>query len=197
MQHSEVRNRLLKAIDKAVNGGQWQGSLFYKNILKQLVELRSYVVSKLGERIIEDPNEADVAIAAAKTHLQSESDREAAGYEKVYVSLYQAESERMDRWLNTIKLLPEHYVSRPIYRQLEHMQEMIRAKASRTEAYAIVWVKTVDIVPHHSGITKHDRFGHELLSLKSGSIELENLVEFIHDGRSYRLIENQLIVKED
>ena len=193
MQHNEVRNKLLKAIDKAVTGGEWQGSLFYKNILKQLVELRTYVVSRLGENVVVKTsveNAADQVIA----NLQSDSDRAEAGYEKVYVSLYQSESERMDRWLNTIRLLPEHYVSRPIYRRLEHIEEMVRAKNSRTEAYAIVWVKTEDIVTHYSGTNQQDRFAHELLNLKAGSIQLENLVEFIHDKQSYWLIENQLVV---
>ena len=191
MEYHEVRDQLLNAIDEATSNGQWQVSLFYKNILKQLTELRAYVVSKLGEAQAPKTSGID-GLPAQVITSQSTMDDWAEGYEKVYVSLYQFAGERMDRWLNMVKLLPEHYVGRPIYRQLEHIQEWIRSKRCRAEAYAIVWVKTENIIPC-TETAPQDRFGHEFLTLKAGSIRLENLVAFVHDGKSYRLVEEQLV----
>jgi Dot/Icm secretion system protein IcmQ len=185
MQHSEARNKLLQAIDKAVQEGQWESSLFYKNMLKQLLVLRENLVTKLGDGFNEvASNEAKVVAAAAK---------QKDGYEKVYIGLYQSIGESLESWAATVRSLPEHAVGRPVYGVPEHIEEMVRVKNSRTEAYVVVWVKQTNILPHQLGLQLCDRFGHELLNLRAGSIQLEHIIEFVHDGKKYALINNQLL----
>lgn len=186
MRYHEVKDKLLEALDEAIHQGHWQGSLFYKNILKQLLELRKYVEEKLGAQLTEvsHGSENNPASVEAKE-----------GYEIVYISLYQAETDRMDRWLLTIKSLTEQYVSRPVYRNVAQLEELIRAKRSRTDGYVAVWVKSSDILLSSSGVPIKDRLGNELLTLQQGCVQLENIIEFVHDGRQYRIIDNQLVAR--
>ena len=44
---SKLRDQLLQTVDNAIEKGRWDNSLFLKNILKQLQELREYIIKEL------------------------------------------------------------------------------------------------------------------------------------------------------
>jgi len=180
----EVKDQLVTAIDQAIEKGEWTGSLFLKNILKQLEELRGYVIQELSED------------TSAKTISQKrqEAPQEREGYERVYISLYQSESNRLDRWVATIKMLTGYGISRPVYRSEEEVQHMIREKQSKSDAYVTAWVKQADILPSYSGTPLKDRWGYELVALKEGSVKPENIIMFVHDGKQYYLTDQGLML---
>ncbi len=182
MYHQEARDILVNALDKVINKDGWDSSLFFRNTLKRLLELREYVITELSppqEQILED-------IAAMDGALKQEQ-----GYKKVYIEIYQAQGDRLEGWINAVKKLGDYYVSRPAYQVEDHVRELITSKRSRNDAYVAVWIHQENIL---SMDKMRDRLGHELLSLREGSIKVENIIEFVHDKNRYRLIENKLIL---
>lgn len=186
MQQHTVKNKLIAAIDKALEEGRWDGSLFFKNIRKQLQKLRDFVKQELADDQIVNNFEDNMKLL--------EIERRKAGYEVVYVVIYQTDGEFLEKWVNPIKALTGHSVSRPVYQSEEHVAELIRAKRSRNDAYIAVWVKPTDVM-NRQNIVK-DKLGHPVLTLKDGSVKLENIIEFVHDNRRFMFQENELVVRE-
>ncbi len=180
-KRTETRNKLLALIDRTINQGHWDSSLFYRNILKKLEEMRQYVLSTLGDKE-QDLSHSEVAAVEEKT-----------GYRRVYIMLYQIKGEYLETWVNAVKTLPGYCVTRPIYNQEEHVQEIMRSKRGKSDAYVSLWVKAEDIAAGNA--LSQDRFGHPLINIREGSIKLENMIEFVHDGNTYQFIENQLVKK--
>jgi Dot/Icm secretion system protein IcmQ len=185
----EVKDQLLAAIDQAIEKGDWIGSHFLMNILKQLQDLRTYVLHELSE-------EPSAAPGSNHNLPQKQLDlaEEKEGYVRVYVSLYQSESDSLDRWFSTIKMLTGYGVSRPVYATEEEIQHVMRERRSPHDAYVSLWVKKTDIIPSYSGSPVKDRWGYTLLTLKEGSIQLQNIILFMHSGRRYYLTNRGLVL---
>lgn len=186
MHSSEVKNRLLGTIDKVIGNGQWETSLFFRNILKRLLGLRASIIDQLGE-------DAEDASSSSQSELSAIEHKE--GYQRIYVAIYQADGTHLNRWINVIKSLCERCMSRPVYSTEEEVAEMIRAKGSRSDAYIVAWIRPTDIVASYNGIVLKDRFGHELLTLKDGSIKLDNITEFVHEKKRYCFNSDRLVLR--
>lgn len=182
MYHQEARERLVNALDKAINEGQWEGSLFFRNILKRLHEIREYVVAELSDPEQDAGANAGVADTIAKQEQ---------GYQKVYIAIYQAQGDRLSGWTNAVSKLSDYYISRPAYQIEDHVREMVNAKRSRNDAYVAIWVHQEDILTTNKTL---DRWGHELLTLREGSVKVENIIEFVHDNYKYSLVGNKLVL---
>lgn len=184
MQYTQERQKLLSALDQAIDQGEWDSSLFYKNTLKQLLLLREGIAVEL--------NSDSETLSTHSLQAKNDSWMEKQGYQKVYISLYQADGERIESWAMAIKSLAEHCVGRPVYRHVEHVQQLLRVKHSRSEGYVVIWVRDLDILPPNAGLRACDRFGNELLNLRAGSIQIENIIEFVHDDKVYSFVNKQL-----
>lgn len=181
-----LKDKLLAALDKLIEKGHWDQSLFYKNILKRLHALRQSIIDSL-----EDEQDAFASSSSLpEIPLQKED------YRRMYVAVYQTEGERMDRWLYLVKNLPSFSISRPVYGEEAHAEELMRAKRGRNDAYVILWVKEQDILSPLSGALPFDRFHHALYTLKPTGVKLENLIEFVHDGKRYFFHKGQFVLKE-
>jgi len=183
----EVKDQLVAAIDEAIEQNEWTGSLFLKNILKQLQELRAYIIQELSE-----DTSPSVGSKIREATLQ-----EREGYERVCIALYQSESDRLDRWFATIKMLTGYGMSRPVYRSEDEVRRVIQAKQSKSDAYVVVWVKKIDILSPYGGVPLKDRSGYELLTIKEGSIKPENIITFVHGGQHYYLTDKGLVPSDD
>ena len=182
-EYTDIKNTVLAALDKAIADGDWEGSLFFQNIGKKLQEVRDHVAHKLDEEEKAEHSENLATLPETK-----------AGQQKIYISLYQADGNNLDRWQNTVKALGKHNISRPVYVEEEHIRSMIRAKTdAKREAYVVAHVTETCILPPHPGVPTEDKFGHQLLSLKERSIELNNILEFVHCDVRYRLAEGKLV----
>lgn len=182
MQPHDIREKLVQILDGLIEHGRWDSSLFLRNLLKRLQQVRATIAEKLPPPMLQDSS------------LEGVVSKE--GYERVYIELYQSSCEDLTSWRRTIENLCEHFVSRPVYRLEEHVQELIRSKRSRTDAYVVVWVKRDDIMPSADGHPVVDRFGHEVVRLKEGSVKIENIIEFVHDKLVYIYKDEQLVVKK-
>ena len=188
MSINNLKEQLLAAVDSAIENGYWDSSLFLKNMLKQLQELRAYISKELTGNI---PATKEEEIKQRIVNIL----REKEGYKTVYIALYQTENDRLDRWLLTIKLLSEYGISRPVYGSEAEMHNMLREKHGKGDAYVSVWVKETDILPTKGeGSLLKDRWGQVLLQLKDGFFRLENVIEFVLNGRRYHVLENSLIL---
>lgn len=168
--------KLVRALNGLLNTGNWDATLYLRTAKKHLEVLRNKASNKLFELVnLMDPE--------AKVQLEK---RVRQGYQKVFVSLYQADGKDMKKWKQVLRTLTTHSTTRPIYKDEAHIQELIRAKMDKlSEAYAMVEIREIDILPaYHRQYTK-DRFDHDLLSIREGAIRPENILEFVHDGKHY------------
>lgn len=182
MHPNEIREKLIQTLDSIIENGRWGSSLFLKNLLKRIEAMRAKLLAKLT-----------ASTASSTVALLAATQKE--GYQRVYIELYQASCENIENWAKTLKSLTEHFVSRPVYRMEADVQELVRTKHSRTDAYVTVWVKQSDIIPSSGEVLK-DRLGHELLKLRENSVQLENIIEFVHDKITYVLEAEQLVLKK-
>jgi intracellular multiplication protein IcmQ len=174
-EYIELRDKLLASFDEALSKGDWEASLFFRTIGKRLKEMRQLIIDEMP---IETEN-------SAQKFFQASSERH-ADLVKIYVSIYQTDWSNLDRWRSTVKALADYSVSRPVYRDEEHVKALLRAKPDkRREAYVVTFVKPTDILPQSPGRVLTDRLGHELLTLKDNCIQLENIVEFVHEDKRY------------
>lgn len=176
-EYIELRDKLLASFDEALSKGDWDASLFFRMIGKRLKELRQLIVDEMS---VETEN-------SSQNFFNSSFERR-TDLVKVYISIYQAEWSNLDRWRATVKALADYSVSRPVYRDEEHVKALLRAKPdTRREAYVVAFVKPTDILPQSPGRVLADRLGHELLSLKENCIQLDNIVEFVHEDKRYNI----------
>lgn len=190
ISHNEMKNQLLEALNEVMEKGQWHSSLFLRNILKQLQELHMQVTHEFTEVDEEEREEAITNNLQQRQALAEERE----GYQRAYITLYQAYSDQLDRWFTAIKMLDKYSASRAAYHSVQDVENMIRQKQSKCDAYVIVWVKETDILPvGEAGVLK-DRWGYELMTLKEGSFSLKNVIEFVHDGKHYCLTGQGLVL---
>ncbi|MGB6976825.1 MAG: Dot/Icm secretion system protein IcmQ, partial [Gammaproteobacteria bacterium] len=114
-----------------------------------------------------------------------------------YVSIFQMEGNNLHKWINTLKMLDHYSQSRPVYRTEEQVRAIIRTKSEQLrEAYVVIEIKENDIIPLSAGRTAVDRLGNELLTLKRGAIQPENIIEFVHSEHRYDFVEGQLVLQQ-
>lgn len=180
----EVNRKLVDVLDELLTAGNWEASLFLKAAGKQIRSLRD----RAQQLLIEVTNETVAE--------QNNKVLEKADHIKVCVSLYQNDGNNLAKWYQAVKALTEHSVSRPVYRDEEHVKTMIRSKAdAQPEGYVVAFIKESDVLRMPFGKTSLDRFGNELLCLRPNAIKLENIIEFVHCQQSYSLQENGLVLK--
>jgi Dot/Icm secretion system protein IcmQ len=172
--------KLVGILDKLLTTGDWETSLFLRKAKERLSELRDE-----AKNLVEQQN-TDRKAGAKKESL-------AAGIIKVYISLYQVDGTNLQAWLQTLKNLTLYNVTRPTYLSEQHVRELISSKVDmQRHAYVEVLVHESDIIPMES--VPVDTLGHELLILKEGVIQLQNIVAFIHANKKrYALKDSNLV----
>lgn len=178
----KLKNELLTLFDKALADGNWEASLYFRTVGKRLRELRQRIVEEI------DTGESEVKVSCSVSQPKE-------GFIKVYISIYQADSANLDRWRSTVKALADYSINRPTYRAQEHIEAILRAKTDvRREAYVVVHVRENSIIPQYPGRAMTDRFGNELVTLKEGSVKLENIIEFVHEGKRYSINHGEFVL---
>lgn len=187
-QYKKINEQLIELLRDLLASGNWDASLFLRTAQTKLQSLLDQAVA-ISEQL--DPN-------ATKPVEKLHKSRGVEGYLQIYVSLYQSDAHNLVKWENTLKTIKEHSINRPIYRSEEHIQEMIRSKqGSPNEGYVIIYIKPSDIIQPYAGKLIEDRWGHELLTLRDNSLQPDNIVEFVHQGRRYEYLNGKLLLKSD
>lgn len=181
----EVNKKLIAMLDDLLDTCNWESSLFLKTASKKFLALRTEAEQLLLAATM--PN-----IAPKNVVLQTKE-----GHTKVFLSVYQTEGANLQKWYVTLKSLDEYSISRPVYREEEHITAMIRAKSDpQREGYVVLFVKNDSIIHVPPGKIATDRLGHELITLKTGAVKQENILEFVHCQQHYQMNETGLVLKE-
>jgi Dot/Icm secretion system protein IcmQ len=180
-----IGKQLVKILDGALKESCWDSSLFLRNAKNQLKALLREANTLVGE------DQSSASVLGKDGRPQALQTKE--GYIKVYILLYQLDSNNLRSWLSLVKSLIEYNVNRPTYREEQYIQELIRSKKEIDRyGYAIINVKEGDM--YYFEKQPVDPFGHEILVLKEKAIKSENIIEFVHaNKRRYVLKESELV----
>jgi hypothetical protein len=194
-QKKPVAYDIAKKMHEIVTGvlatGNWESSEFLK---AAAVKLRSLVgqieqLIKFIEQNQQIENIVDVAASVARLSAI------VPGYCRVFVLLYQVENANLQGWHRAIKILVDHSVSKPVYKDENYIKEFIHSKEVGIEhnGYVVVNVKNDAFYEREKPVV--DSCGHELFMLKENAIKLENIVELVlANGLHYAVCNDKLIL---
>lgn len=176
---------VLQALDNALEQGPWEESNFLKVIGKNLRNIRDDFVNQL------DSAGKDKLNASAQLAKQMDLRR---GQHKVYLQLYTSDGKNMQSWEWIIANLPRQMISRPIYADEADVKAIIKTKEnSINEAYVAIYIGQNDILEISADKIPVDKLGKHRLSLKDGSIKLENIDCFVHQTGTYSYSQGRLV----
>jgi Dot/Icm secretion system protein IcmQ len=178
----DIGAKLVRILDEALNTGEWD-TLFLRNVKKRLEGLRTEAGSLLKA-------EKNIGMHAALPSVQHNTDE----YIKIYILLYQLDSNNLQSWASLIKTLREYNVNRPTYTNEQYIQEIVRSKRDAEKyGYVTVNIKKTNIYQFEKQMV--DPFGHEVIAIKEKAIKLENIIEFVHaNKRRYAFKDNKLFL---
>lgn len=179
----DILKQAIKVFDDLLDKGEWQGSLLLENTGKKIQGYRDD-----AQDILDD-------ITGVKQKKIAEADAEAADeLLTVYVSIFQMDPNDMLAWQATLNSIGEYSASRPIYLSEDHVQELIRSRPDPSrEAYVEVTIKKSDILELQSGSKPvFDKFEHEQVSVRQGTIVPDNVKRFVHRNKVYHFQEGAL-----
>ncbi|OGT46359.1 MAG: Dot/Icm secretion system protein IcmQ [Gammaproteobacteria bacterium RIFCSPHIGHO2_12_FULL_41_15] len=176
----KVSSMLVQSIDQVIQAGDWQKTLFLRNTIKPLMAVREQalvVQKKLTQEQIQGP---------AKKQLGEDQI-------KVFITIYQSQGHNLALWETQLRSLSSYVQGRPVYSNEEDIRRALRAKLDQVnEAYVVVAIDRTSVMNLINHAERTDRLGHKLLVLMPGALQSENIYEFVHQGKCYDFIENQL-----
>jgi intracellular multiplication protein IcmQ len=116
----------------------------------------------------------------------------------VYVYIFNAKGVVLRNWINMLnpKVFYEYSVNRPIYVDAKGVEEMLRTKIDKPQhAYLAVAVKKTDILQSVGDTSQKDSLGNPLIRVREGSLKLDRLISFYHNGHEYTLSSEGLVKK--
>jgi intracellular multiplication protein IcmQ len=185
-----VAKKIKDIITDVLATGDWGNSEFLQVSARGLHDLTNKIdkLISLVEQNKQDEKAIDVGDKVAKMKIVP------SGYCQVFILLYQVENTNLQSWYKLIKNLAEHNVSKPVYKDENHVKEFIRSKKTNIEhnGYVVVNVKNDDF--YNEEKLPVDSCGHDLFMLKENAISLENIIEFVlANGQHYAVCDNALI----
>lgn len=115
----------------------------------------------------------------------------------VYVYLYNSQGVLFPTWqkMVTAAVLYEYSVNRPIYADKSLIEAYIRSKSNKTQhAYLTVAMKPADILT--TPVEAKDAIGGSLIKVREGSLLINKLVLFTHNGHDYTISETGALTKK-
>lgn len=145
-----------------------------------------FVRDRLNEIVIHLENQQSAPLSAKSEEQVKIQEGEVA----VYVYLYNAKGALLRSWIPMLasNVFYEYSVNRPIYAEQADIEAMLRAKTDKQQhAYLVIAVKSTDIVQMAGESMQKDSLGNPLVKVKEGSLKLQRLIMFTHNGNNYRL----------
>ena len=168
-------------VERMEEAADWDDSLYLQHLMKPFRALRDEcLISINGFSEKKRAENEDLLLCADNQQL-------------VYVTLYQKDGHDLAKWLLSIKVLPGNFVSRPIYGDVLHVDEVMRSAKNRgTVGYVIVKVHPDDIRCSSSYQDRKDLYGHQLITLEESCLKFSNIIAFIHCSHKYRVTPDKL-----
>lgn len=173
---------LIKILDEVHSKADPNAGLFLKTAGEKIAGLKQNAEALLNEL---QGKGASSEIQATASSVE--------GQTLVYVSLFQTDPESIDKWQKTLRRISEYSLARPIYRKVEHIEQMIRSRPDpRKEAYVAVWIRDDDVISGYAGKMAQDQMGNDLVTVKEGAVKPENIKQFVHGDIAYTYREGTL-----
>lgn len=173
---------IIATVDHIAEAGDWQSSLFLRNTIKPLLEIKAEAVTEL------DRLQAHVAKKTGGGVSISSDEVE------VYISLFQSDGYNMNKWAMQLRSLERYMLGRPVYQSEADMLARIRLRnAGANEGYVIVAVKKTDVQSDTFAAPLKDQFDHPLIALKENALKQGKIIAFVHQGVRYLFVDGQLI----
>lgn len=182
-QDERVTEELLQVLSTLVDNGQWDASLFLRVSKKRLVALRDEAQALLAD-LHEESQSSEIKVVQGEHQVT------------VYIGLHLGgEAPSNARWEAMLGTLGAYAVGRPVYSEEAHAEAALRAKgSSERDGYAAIVINKDGILPVPAEQLRTDRLGHALLTLRVGAIHSENIVKWVCNGHTYRLIRGRLVL---
>jgi hypothetical protein len=160
---------------------------------------------KVGEkfRFIRDRLQAVLSHAEANLALMQKNQTQKAGVlaeddAVVYVYLFNAQGLLLPTWKKMLSssVFYEHSVNRPVYIDASQVESFIRSKSNKAQhGYLSIAVKKSDMTPSSDHPPK-DPIGNVLIKVREGSLKIDKVISFVHQGRHYYLDEHDELVEK-
>lgn len=184
-EYIQLTDAIIQAVDNVLNENSWDDSLFLRNTLKPLKEIR--------EEAIRLKQEATMTVEEHKMSLRGLTEDEMFAY----ISIFQSDGQNLRKWELQLNSIRSHLLGRPVYENEDDVQKVMRQKVIQTsEAYIVVAIKKEDVQNFAYQASRVDRLGNPLLTLKESAVKPENIFEFIHQGKRFFFKNGKLIPQE-
>lgn len=174
---------IIHDIDAVLTQNDYESSLFLRNTVKSLHEMRRSAVNLLT-RLDE---QAQLNNPFATPVLEKDMSA-------VYILVFQQQGYDLNKWAQLLRGLGHYVLGRPIYLHEADAQKVIRIKMSEAqEGYVKVAVPQAAIQACSGMSPRSDRYGNALLTLPAGTVSSQNILEFSHGKKRYYFREGELI----
>jgi len=181
--YARVNQKITELLNRIIDAGDWDSSLFLRNIIA-LLKKRLEVSTVLKEEF-----ESQGVVAEQTFPLVA-----AENAIVLYVALYQAGGNTLEKWENQLRSILKIAQSRPIYDEESKVVHALRSNLDRhTDAYIKILVDKNDIID--SARIVKDRLGQELVTVSITAIRPDSIVEFIHQDKRYNVTDGKLLKK--
>jgi len=173
---------VLESVKRITEAGDWQTSLFLRNLIKPITEM-----GEDANHVLEDLTGERDEIAEKKQELKEDEIL-------LYVSLFQTKGHDTVIWESQLRAIERNIIGRPVYKDLDNVKKIIRLKANpMNEAYAVIKVdKNLIQKPNAFDVERKDRYGNSLETLKPGAVMPDDIIEFVHDNCTYSFSKGHL-----
>ncbi len=175
--------KIIATVDRILAAGDWETSLFLRNLIKPIKQIREDAVVLLEQNSGAQQLPVTDELTDAQMH--------------VYVSLFQIEGSDLKKWHLQLKSIECNLVGRPIYAEKKFVEESIRSKMDVVNEAYIKVVVDKDLIRQPSVFEKRkfDKNNNPLLMLEQGSILYHDIIEFVHNEQTYTVTDGELIEK--
>ncbi len=181
--YRQLARLVVDTVDSVLENKECDDSLFLRNTVKPLKEMRERALKLLVEL------EAQEASAEALLRPKLGPDMV-----PIYILVFQSQGYDLEKWAQLLRSIGSYVLGRPVYESETDVQKVIHIKMSQEqEGYVKVGVAQMALKASAELPEREDRYGNRLLSLPAGSVSSENILEFVHGKKSYHFIKGELI----
>lgn len=176
---------LIRLLDETLASEGWQETFLLRSIEKKIKALRDE-----AEQLQTQYSEETLAKSLGASRGASMS-----SYQTVYISVFQQEFTDLRKWERTLKSITDYSITRPVYKDEIHVQELIRGRPDpNKEGYVEVMVRNEDVVKGFAGKPTADKAGYELVNIKEGGVKPAGIKRFVLGSRRYEFVDGKLIL---
>lgn len=179
---TSLLSAIIATVDHIAEAGDWQSSLFLRNTIKPLLEIKAEAVTELDRLQVHAAQKKGASVSISSNEVE------------VYISLFQSDGYNMNKWAMQLRSLERYILGRPVYPNEADMLGRIRLRnAGTNEGYVIVAVKKTDVQSDTFATPLKDQFDHPLIVLKENALKQGKIIAFVHQGVRYQYVDGQLI----